>query len=282
MFEFSFAKWIQILEAVATSRSGLNKTDFTSLPLAQRLKQGKDIGERFVKKQLAMHGIRISDVSAKMDMNQKIDGMWHGEPVQIKLRRSDKEGRNDISFEVCINHDPDVKLSDQLKNTYQQGRDYKGQVKHYFVMNQKETEIYYIPAALIKIAVNTAINQLNSNWELQGHLKRLFTANNIELTPTIDQSSGLPKVMAFIPVNSVIQKVYPIQDKPIQDKTPATDIEIAVADTLKTGRGKIVIKSSNPNNIEKKMKEIRILANQNRLKVQDNGDGTVTLIKWPS
>jgi hypothetical protein len=103
--------------------------------------------------------------------------------------------------------------------------------------------------------------------------------------------------MAFIPVDAVVQKAYPIQDEPAtpvvagsptnplgHTAPPATksDMEIAAEEALRTGQGKIIIKSSNPKNVEKKMKEIRAFASTKRLKVQDNGDGTVTLIKWPS
>jgi hypothetical protein len=298
MIRFSFAEWLQIVEADNT-KSGLAGSDFTGMSLADRMAQGRDIGEPFIKRQLAMHGIRISGVPARMDKTQKVDGMWNGDPIQIKLRRSGMAGRNDIAFEVCRNHDKGLKLSDQLKNVDQQGRDYKGQVKHYFVMNQAETEIYHIPASAIKAAVNAAIAELDADSRMQGYLTRPFTSSNqTELRPTQDKdpASFTPfKVMAFIPVDAVVQKAYPIQDEPpVVAGTPhnplghtpppaqKSDMEVAAEEALRTGQGKITIKSSNPKNIEKKMKEIRMFASSKKLKVQDNGDGTVTLIKWPS
>jgi len=300
MISFSFAEWLQIIEADKT-KSGLAGSDFTGLSLADRMAQGRDIGEPFIKRQLAMHGIKISGVPARMDKTQKVDGMWNNDPIQIKLRRSGIAGRNDISFEVCRNHDNIFKLSDQLRNVDKQGRDYKGQVKHYFVMNQAETEIYHVLASAIKAAANAAIAELDADRRMQGYLTRAFPASNgTELRPTRDKDpdSFTPfKVMAFIPVDSVVQKAYPIQDEQtvpaIQSGAPnnplryiappatKSDMEIAAEKALRTGHGEITIKSSNPKNVDKKMKEIRMFANTNKLKVQDNGDGTVTLIKWP-
>lgn len=278
----NFAEWFY------QETTGLSKNDFTSQSLQDRMAQGRDIGEPFIKRQLAMHELVISGVPARMDKTQKIDGMLKGEPVQIKLRRSGMAGRNDISYEVCRNHDDSVSLSEQLKDVHQQGRDYKGQVKHYFVMNQAETEIYHVPATLIKASVDKAIAELDSKG---GHLVHPFTASDgTELRPTRDKDpeSFTPfKVMAFIPVNNVILKAYPIQP----DTAPSmmagknvgggaiNDIETAADEAEQKGSGIIRLQSTNPKNAIKKMQEIRRFAAQRRLKVTDNGNGTITLSK---
>jgi len=294
MLDFSFAEWLSISESIHTQKSGMSGSDFTHLSLADRMAQGRDIGESFIKRQLAMHGINISGVPARMDKIQKVDGMWNNDPIQIKLRRSAVSGRNDISFEVCRNHDRSTKLSDQLKSTDQQGRDYKGQVKHYFVMNQAETEIYHIPASSLKAAVNSAIAQLESDNRMQGYLTNPFTSSDgTELRPTRDKDpdSFTPfKVMAFIPVANVVQKAYPIQEEPaittpnigggqrsVNPLHTKSDVEIAAEEAETSGTGTITIKSTNPKNIEKKIKEIRMFANRRGLRVTDNRNGTVTL-----
>ena len=290
----SFAEWFY------TETTGLSKNDFTSLSLKDRMAQGRDIGEPFIKRQLAMHGLVITGVPARMDKTQKIDGMLNGEPVQIKLRRSGMAGRNDISYEVCRNHDDSRPLSEQLKDFHQQGRDYKGQVKHYFVMNQTETEIYHVPAALIKASVDRAITELDTKG---GHLTRpLKASDGTELRPTQDKDaeSFTPfKVMAFIPVSNVILKAYPIQPDTASSMAAGknigggavsvnpmahqvlkkSDVETAADEVEQKGSGIIRLQSSNPKNLIKKMKEIRSFAAQRRLRVTDNGDGTVTLTK---
>ena len=289
----SFAEWFY------NEATGLSKSNFTNQSLKVRLAQGKDIGEPFIKRQLAMHGLIITGVPVKLDKTYKIDGKLNGEPVQIKLRRSKKEGRNDISYEVCRNHDDTRPLSEQLKDVHQQGRDYKGWAKHYFVMNQAETEIYHVPAALIKSSVDRAIAELNSRG---GHLTRPFTARDgTELRPTQDQDaeSFTPfKVMAFVPVSNVLLKVYPIQPETAANimagknigggamSTPMahmllkkSDVETAADEAAQKGSGIIRLQSTNPKNIERKMKEIRSFAAQRRLRMTNNGDGTITLTK---
>lgn len=286
----NFAEWFY------QESSGLSKHDFTNQSLQDRMAQGRDIGEPFIKRQLAMHGLVITGVPARMDKTQKIDGMLKGEPVQIKLRRSGMAGRNDISYEVCRNHDDTRPLSEQLKDIHQQGRDYKGQVKHYFVMNQAETEIYHVPAAMIKASVDKAIAELDSKG---GRLTRPLTASDgTELRPTRDKDaeSFTPfKVMAFIPVNNVILKSYPIQPDTAPSMTAGknigggamsshiplkkSDVETAADEAEQKGSGIIRLQSTNPKNLIKKMKDIRSFAAQRRLRVTDNGNGTVTLSK---
>ena len=188
------------------------KKDYSHLPINDRMAQGRDIGEKFVINQLAQHGIEIiPSEDYHTDAILKIDGYLGGnnkDPVQIKLRRSFKPGRNDIAYEVLRNHENKKLLSEQLENTHQQGRDYRGtKIEHYFVLNESETEIYYVPAYKLKNAVVESIRELNSSY-LGGKLTKYFKASNgIDLRPTKDPdpNSFTPnKVMAFIPVESVV------------------------------------------------------------------------------
>jgi hypothetical protein len=196
--------------------SGMMQKDFSNLSIADRMAQGRDIGEPFIIQSLQKHGINITPAKDyHTDAKLKIDGYLNGkEPVQIKLRRSSMQGRNDIAFEVLRNHDDKLSLSEQLKDINKQGRDYRGTtVQHYFVLNQNETEIYHMSAKRLKDGVIYAIRELNMS-NLSGKLTRPFTSSlKIELRPTRDPdpSSFTPfKVMAFIPVESVVETKYPI------------------------------------------------------------------------
>jgi len=288
---WDFKKWLKIQEA-----SGLSSNDFTSLSQAERMAQGRDIGEPFIKKQLKAHGLNIIDVPSRMDIRDKVDGMLDGKPVQIKLRRSGTEGRNDISFEVCRNHNNRLPLQQQLQNPSQQGRDFKGKVAIYFVMNKDESEIYEIPAEKIKASVNNAISELE-NSEEDGFLTRSFTASDgTELKPTRDRdpNSFTPfKVMAFIPVEAVVTKKYKIDlnltDAPQPALTVATTVKSPTLpkyvrpefiqhgkDALSTGSKTFPIGSTQPQKKAEKISDATKYAATNGLKMTVNPDNTIT------
>ena len=198
--------------------SSMIQKDFSNLPIADRMAQGRDIGEKFIIEKLKEQGIEITPANDyKTDVKFKIDGYLGGnprEPVQIKLRRSFKPGRNDIAYEVLRNHDSNKLLTEQLKNCHQQGRDFRGtKVEHYFVLNQSETEIYYVPAFKLKNAVLEALREMNLSYFVGKLTKPFKAANGIDLRPTKDPdpNSFTPnKVMAFIPVESVVEERFPI------------------------------------------------------------------------
>lgn len=191
------------------------KTNYSNLPINERIHQGRDIGEKFIIETLKKYEIDITpSKDYATDARMKIDGYLGGnmkEPVQIKLRRSFKTGRNDIAYEVLRNHDYLKTINEQLDNYHQQGRDFRGtKVEHYFVMNQQETEIYYIPAFKLKEAVLESIKELNIKFN--GKLNKPFKCSNgVDLRPTKDPdpNSFTPnKIMAFIPVNSVVAEKF--------------------------------------------------------------------------
>jgi hypothetical protein len=196
----------------------MTKEDFSNLPIGDRMAQGRDIGEKFIIDKLNEQGIEITPAkNYHADARLKIDGYLGGmknEPVQIKLRRSFKPGRNDIAYELLRNHDYSKTIDEQLENKHQQGRDYRGmKVEHYFIMNQQETEIYYVPAEKLKKTVLSAINELNLS-RMGGKLFRPFkSSKGVDLRPTKDpdpKSFTPNKIMAFIPVNSVVEEKFTI------------------------------------------------------------------------
>lgn len=197
--------------------SGMSK-DFSRLPINERLHQGRNIGEKYIINKLFEHGVEILPAKGyHADAHLKIDGYLGGlpkEPVQIKLRRTFKPGRNDIAYEVLRNHECTQKLSDQLVNYHQQGRDYRGSlVEHYFVLNQAETEIYYVPASKLKNAVLECISELDTSGYYGKLFKPFKSVNGIDLRPTKDpdpKSFTPNKVMAFIPVESVVEERFVI------------------------------------------------------------------------
>jgi hypothetical protein len=126
-----------------------------------------------------------------------------------------------MAYELVRNHQKDIPIDVQLDNPRNQGRDFKGKVRKYFVMNKAETEIYEIPYDKIKKEINNALDQLNN--QRNGILFKPFTAENgIQIRPTTDkdpESFTKQKVMAFIPIPLVIDKSYPI-DPNLKTNTP--------------------------------------------------------------
>lgn len=175
--------------------------------IQDRMAQGRDIGEPFVRAQLKQYGIEIEPAQGyHQDAKLKIDGFWKGKPVQIKIRRG---GRNDVAYEVLRNHDDSIPLDVQLKNPHQLGRDWRGQVEYYFVMTGDESEIHLIAANKLKVAVMQAVREFSG-----GRLLRSFEASTgVQLKPTEDpdpESFTPLKVMAFIPFRLVVEKTFPV------------------------------------------------------------------------
>ena len=192
--------------------SGVLQQDFSHLNKEDRMKQGRDLGESFIKNELLKHGIRIVTVNNKLslDTQMKVDGFLNGdvnEPVQIKLRKTDRAGGgDDIPYELLLNFNSRIPIQTQLQNPRNQGRYYKGQtVKHYFIMDKTETKIYHVPANKIREAVMQAVAQSG------GIVERTFRAsNNVELRPITDNNSGMPKLIAFVPLEPNADHVYEV------------------------------------------------------------------------
>jgi hypothetical protein len=183
------------------------------------LEKGRDEAEPFIISQLRANGVNLTPVgnSWKLDAQMKIDAFLNGnpnEPAQIKMRDTVKDGRNDITYEICLDHNDFKPLLPQVSDPRTMGRDWKGnRVKHYYVLNQKQTEIYYAPASAIKEAVQDALDELEGDYEYQGRLRRKFPARNgVELMPTADNKTQRYKVVAYVPVDLVRSgKPYPVK-----------------------------------------------------------------------
>lgn len=205
-------KFKSFFEAIG-NRTG----DYSHLGLKDRLSIGKNMGEKFIRDALAQHGVNIVPVSnSYADKSLKIDGYLNNEPVQIKLRRTSRDDRNDIAFELLKNHSPGKNLIDQLEEPRRQGRDYIGKVKHYFVLNSQETEIYHVSSAKLRQSVMQSVSEIDQS-QLRGVLNQPFKASNgVELRPTRDNDPNnrffsQNKVMAFVPVAAVSDQTYRIK-----------------------------------------------------------------------
>lgn len=191
----------------------IRRDDFSHMGIEDRLKQGRDIGEKFIKDELLKHGVNIVTVGQQQNQDKylKIDGYLNGqpsEPVQLKLRKTSRGG-DDIAYELVLDYDPWTPVMEQLKNPRNQGRDYKGAtVKHYFVLNQGETEIYHVPAASLKQAALGAVQEAQMDVVDKDHPFR--SSMGVELRATTDNSTGISKLMAFIPAERVAKERYVI------------------------------------------------------------------------
>ncbi len=227
--------------------SQLLKQDFSHMGIEDRLKQGRDIGEKFIKDELLKHGVNVVTVGGQQNQDKylKIDGYLNGqpsEPVQLKLRKTSRGGGDDIAYELILRYDPWMSITEQLKNPRNQGRDYKGTtVKHYFVLNQSETEIYHVPAVSLK---NAALGAIKENGNVFLYDQPFRSSIGVELRATKDNSTGGDKLMAFIPAEKVATERYTVgqgQIKPIAggNQMSKKDFNVAAAqDRLKALQAK--------------------------------------------
>ena len=284
-----FSEWINIKETTSEI-SGLSTQDFTALSQDERMRQGRDVGEPFIKQQLKSHGLNIEPVPTQLDISQKIDGKLNGEFIQIKLRRSSLDDRNDMAYELVRNHQKDIPIDVQLDNPRNQGRDFKGKVRKYFVMNKAETEIYEIPYDKIQKEINNALDQLNN--QRNGLLFKPFTAENgIQIRPTTDkdpESFTKQKVMAFIPIPLVIDKSYPINPNlkpktntpfsPTRQNIPQDRPEfLEKLKLIQNGPTTFPIGSTNNKKRLEKINDAKKFANKNNINVTiDDKNNTIT------
>jgi hypothetical protein len=192
---------------------GFDKSKLAAMTPEERMAGGRNIGEPAIITRLKQQGVNLVPVGRnfQLDAIKKIDCFLNGdqnEPAQIKLRTS--IGKEDILYEVCLDHNDRVPLRRQINNPRQMGRDFKGtSVKHYFVLSSDERAIYYTPAQRLRELVMEAIEELENNWRANGILQKPFTAKNgVQLRPTSDPYDGRYKVMAFIPPSVAATKIY--------------------------------------------------------------------------
>jgi len=240
----NFAIWLEA--------SGMPSGDWSHLSLADRMAQGRDVGENFIRRILSHHGVHISQPKgSQIDKRDKIDGFWNNEPVQIKLRKTSGASRtDDIAYEVVRNHDNTLPLVQQLENPAQQGRDWSGRAKHYFILNRPETEIYHVLADDIKTRVLEAVLALGNQ-----PLTQAIEIAGVDLRPTRDndpQSFTPFKVMAFVKVLPILKGRYPVIDLPkeIPPQALPKGITDAMAELVKTAIENGQASFNKPNNVK--------------------------------
>ena len=201
--------------------SGMTDQDFSGMGREASMAQGRDIGEKFVRDQLRQYGVNIDLTNSfHQDAILKIDGYWNGKPIQIKVRRGGHE--NTVAYEILKNYNSRYSIEDQLKRPKQQGREWKGKAKYYFVLNKQETEIYLIDAQKLKILAQQAVRELDGE-ALTSEFK---ASTGVILVPVADRNPenyGVTLVRAYIPVNIVAEKTFPVKKNiPQQKQTPPT------------------------------------------------------------
>lgn len=183
----------------------MTKNNYSSDPVNERIKKALPEQQFVIDKLKELHGIEIMPSTPEEDKNLKIDGWLNDEPVQIKVRKTTYQKRNDILYEVLRRHDREKDVDLQLQDSSRVGRDYLGEVVHYFIMNQEETMIYHAYADELRKNVNQALSELGS--------PKIFTtildaSNGTQLRPTLDPRSKLGKILAFIPIDKIAHKIY--------------------------------------------------------------------------
>lgn len=194
------------------------KKSFCTMPMPYRLAHGRDIGESFVRRSLLLnHGIEIVPSNSEyLDSHLKIDGFLGGsqrEPVQIKIRKGGRPGRDDIVYELLRHHDNTKRVDEQLKIPKKQGRDYKGTlVEHYFVLSKCKKRIHYIPAEKLREIALDSVRELN--LKTKGFLTKPFIAHGeTVMSPIRDQDPNsyvIDKILLFIPIKNVVAETLEI------------------------------------------------------------------------
>ncbi|MFY7839903.1 MAG: hypothetical protein ACOVP7_06480 [Lacibacter sp.] len=186
------------------------RKDFTSKDMATRIKEGMDKWEPFVISELEKHNIIIKPSSGREDMLNKIDGWLNKEPVQIKIRNTSVKNRNDFSFELVQNFNPQISLRKLTNSIENKGRDWKCSAKHYFVLNKESNIIYHLDGVKIKKEINLAIDEIeDEDFDLSED--SFVSEKSLEIKATIDKdrNSHTPsKVMVFIPIKLVLINEY--------------------------------------------------------------------------
>jgi hypothetical protein len=152
----------------------------------QRVATGKGYEAKIIQK-LASGGLKITPVTGRQDMFDKIDGIWENGPagsggMQIKYRDSGY----DILMEVRKGNNP--------------GRDMVGKSVYYCVV-PKDGEFAYIFKTMdLKKLVQDALTELQGDGGFGGQ-REFRSSDQVELRQTRDPADNTPKIMAFIPID---------------------------------------------------------------------------------
>lgn len=154
----------------------------------QRLQTGKGYEAKIIEK-LNQSGFKITPVTGRQDMFDKIDGIWENAPagagpIQLKYRDSGY----DIGMEVQKNGRP--------------GRDMVGKSVYYGVVPKDGEFIYIYKTADLKALVQNALQELQSDGGFGGQ-REFRSEDQVELRQTRDPADQTPKIMAFIPIDAL-------------------------------------------------------------------------------
>lgn len=306
MIRFSFAEWLRLVEVRDTSNAAMQAS----------ASKARDIGRNantLIGCLIEKHNgwtMRHSGIGSKADVTDKIDawftsGPHNGDSIQI-IRRIAAQAKDDFAIQVVSKQSNEAILMDQNLEDLIQGYGSKlsADAQWHIMLNADDTTIFIANINDIRRLVDQAVQEMKRHPRFRGQFsydRRSFFDRNTGVNLRVAQSREGYSVLAYVPAASVAQMTIPVNAADIASCETATaptpvrtpnplghtpppatksDMEIAAEEAEKTGTGTITIKSTNPRNIEKKIKEIRTFASTRRLRVTDNKDGTVTLSKW--
>jgi hypothetical protein len=151
----------------------------------QRVQTGKGYEAKIIQK-LISGGLKITPVTGRQDMFDKIDGIWENGPagsggMQIKYRDSGY----DILMEVQKGGKP--------------GRDMVGKSVYYTVVPKDGEFAYVFKTMDLKKLVQDALAELQQEGGFGG--REFRSSDQVELRQTRDPADNTPKIMAFIPID---------------------------------------------------------------------------------
>jgi len=208
----------------------------TSMDYNTRVARGKGVEEKIKQAMKDQHGVEIRDSKVGEertldrrvidDVDEGIDGYWNGrDSVQIKYRDTGK----DLLFELIKPHKAEMPIlphsDDKPLGGQSLGRDYISKATYYLVLLPNATRTAYtvlkVKTKWVKGLISKALSELAEPRNMRnypnGVLYRPFVSQmGVTLNPTVDQRSGTPKVVAFVPVTALkslgdVSKEYPVQ-----------------------------------------------------------------------
>lgn len=305
MIQFSFAEWLKLVEVRDTSNAAMQAS----------ASKARDIGRNantLIGCLIEKHNgwtMRHSGIGSKADVTDKIDawftsGPHNGDSIQI-IRRIAAQAKDDFAIQVVSKQSNEAIMMDQnLEDLIQNyGSKLSADAQWHIMLNADDTTIFVAHISDIRRLVDQAVQEMKRHPRFRGQFsydRRSFLDRNTGVNLRVATSREGYSILAYVPAASVAQMTIPVNaadiagceaasapppvatPNPLRPTPPATksDMEVAAEEAERSGTGTITIKSTNPRNIEKKIKEIRAFAMRRRLKVTDNGNGTVTLSKW--
>lgn len=207
----------------------------TAMDYQTRVARGKGVEEKIKQALKDQHGIDIRDSKVGEertldrritdDVDEGIDGYWNGrDSVQIKYRDTGK----DILFELIKPHRPEMPIVSKGEETplggQSPGRDYLSKANYYLVLLPNAMRTAYtvlkVKTKWVKNLIMAATQELTEPRNMgkypNGVLYKPYVASNgVTLNPTVDHRTGTPKVVAFVPIQSLkalgdVSKEYPV------------------------------------------------------------------------